>query len=218
MRAMAVQAIWHFFEDQTVANQNESNEEASKLPLEEHIPTGMSAKGAARRRFAKAGMGASGGAILTLASQPAMATLVCLSPSAAVSGNLSKPKSTAACAGVSPGYWKTHHWAWRGAGTNGSSLYKLTFPTTSRCAALNAYTCFDIVDPDKVTNGADPDNVAMHIMATMLNVRSKRIGFLTENQVRAIWNAYAAEGIYRPTLGVTWNGAQIVAYLKSTMS
>jgi hypothetical protein len=178
----------------------------------------MSAKGAARRRFAKAGAGASAGAIMTLASQPAMATMVCTSPSGACSGNLSKHNQSVACSGVSPGYWKTHHYAWQGAYTNGTSKYCLTFPTTSRCAQLNPYTCFDIVDPIKVTNGADPDNVAMHIMATLLNVRSRRIGFLTENQVMAIWNSYAATGTYKPTSTVTWNGYQIVNYLKSTMS
>ena len=202
-----------------MANLNTPDDEVGKLPVAEHVPAGMTARGAARRRFAKAGMGASGGVLLTLASQPAMATsLVCTSPSGACSGNLSKHNTSVACAGVSPGYWKTHHWAWNGALTNGSSLYHLTFPTTSRCAVLNAYSCFDIVDPIKVTNGADPDNVAMHIMATLLNVRSKRIGFLTESQVMAIWNSFAATGTYKPTSTVTWNGYQIVNYLKSTMS
>jgi hypothetical protein len=207
----------HLIEDTDVANLEHPDGEG-KLPVANDIPAGMSAKGAARRRFAKAGAGASAGAILTLASQPAMATLVCTSPSGAISGNLSKHNQAVACAGLSPGYWKTHHNAWRGAYTNGTSLYKLTFPTTSRCSQLNVYSCFDIVDPIKVTNGHDPDNVAMHIMATLLNVRSKRIGFLTENQVLGIWNAYAATGTYKPTAGVTWNGYQIVNYLKSTMS
>jgi hypothetical protein len=178
----------------------------------------MSAKGAARRRFAKAGAGASAGAILTLASQPAMATLVCTSPSGFMSGNLSRHNDSLACAGVSPGYWKNHHDAWRAAGTNGLSKFHLTFPTTSRCVQLNVYSCFDIVDPDKVKNGDDPNNVAMHIMATLLNVRSGRIGFLTVNQVMAIWNSFAASGTYKPTAGVTWNGTQIVNYLTSTMS
>jgi hypothetical protein len=201
-----------------VANLNQPDEEAGKLPEAGHVPAGISAKGAARRRFAKAGMGASGGVLLTLASQPAMATLVCTSPSGACSGNLSKHGNTAACDGVSPGFWKNHHEAWTGALTNGTSKFNLTFPTTWRCSGLNAYSCFDIVDPDKVTNGDDQNNVAMHIMATLLNVRSGRIGFLTEGQVMAIWNAYAQTGVYKPTSTVTWGGSQIVAYLTSTMS
>jgi hypothetical protein len=207
----------HFNEDRHVANLEQPDGDG-KFSAADAIPAGMSAKGAARRRFAKAGAGASAGAILTLASQPAMATLVCTSPSGFLSGNLSKHNGSLACDGCSPGYWKTHHSAWRGAGTNGSSKFYLTFPTTSRCQALNTYTCFDIVDPTKVKNGDDPNNVAMHIMATLLNVRSGKIGFLTENQVKGIWNSFAATGTYKPTAGVTWNGAQIVNYLTSTMS
>jgi hypothetical protein len=201
-----------------VANQHQPDAEAGKLSVPEHA-SGISAKGAARRRFAKAGIGASGGVLLTLASQPAMAaTLVCTSPSGAISGNLSRHDTAVACEGLSPGFWKTHHEAWQGALTNGDAKFHRTFPTTSRCAALDAYTCFDIVDPDKVVNGADPNNVAMHIMATLLNVRSKRIGFLNENQVMGIWNSYALNGVYKPTSTVTWGGSQIVAYLTSTMS
>ena len=201
-----------------MANLNQPDEDAGKLSVPEHGPATISAKGASRRRFAKAGMGVSGGVLLTLASQPAMATLVCTSPSGACSGNLSKHNTSVACSGVLPDYWQSHHWAWNGALTNGSSLYKLTFPTTSRCSQLNTFTCFDIVNPNTVTNGVDPDSVARHIMATLLNVRSKRIGFLTESQVMAIWNSYAATGTYKPTSTVTWSGSQIVAYLKSTMS
>ncbi len=200
-----------------MANLNQPEEEVGKPPVAQPVPSGMSAKGAARRRFVKAGAGASAGVILTLASQPAMATQVCISPSGACSGNLSKHNNSIACSGVSPGYWKTHHYAWKAAGTNGAALYNLTFPTTSRCSVLNPYTCFDIVDPIKVANGADPDNVAMHIMATLLNVRSKRISFLTESQVLAIWNSFAATGTYKPTSTVVWNGYQIVNYLKTTM-
>lgn len=201
-----------------MANLNQPEEEVGKLPVAQSVPSGMSAKGAARRRFAKAGAGASGAVILTLASQPAMATLVCTSPSGAYSGNLSKHNDSVACEGMSSGFWKTHHEAWRSAGTNGDTLFRKNLGTTSRCSALDKYSCFDIVDPDMVTNGDDPDNVAMHMMATLLNVRSKRIGFLTENQVLGIWNSYAATGTYTPTVGVTWNGYQLVAYLKSTMS
>jgi hypothetical protein len=200
-----------------VANQNQPDEGAGKLPETGHVPAGISAKGAARRRFAKASMGASSGVLLTLASQPAMATLVCTSPSAACSGNLSRHNTTPACVGVSPGFWKNHHEAWVGALTNGESKFHQTFPTTWRCSGLNGYTCFDIVDADKCGND-DSNGVARHIMATLLNVRSGKIGFLTEIQVMAIWNSYACSGVYQPTSTVTWNGSQIVAYLSSTMS
>jgi hypothetical protein len=200
-----------------VANLEQPRNEG-KLPGADDIAAGISAKGAARRRFAKAGAGVSAGAILTLASQPGMAAAVCTSPSGFMSGNLSKHNHEVACAGLSPGFWKTHHEEWRGALTNGDAKFRQTFGTTSRCAQLNEYTCFDIVDPDKVKNGDDPNNVGMHIMAALLNVRSKRVSFLTENQVLGIWNSFAATGTYKPTAGVTWNGTQIVNYLTSTMS
>lgn len=199
-----------------MANERQTEAEGSELPAAGDIPTGMTAKGAGRRRFAKAGAGASAGVLLTLASQPAMAT-VCTSPSGTVSGNSSRKTPTVACVGRSPGYWKTHHYMWRSAGTNGDALFKLTFYCGGRCSALAKYTCYDVVDPTKVNNGDDPDNVAMHIMATLLNVRSGKIGFLTANQVLAIWYSYAQNGSYTPTLGVTWDGAKIVSYLKSTM-
>lgn len=200
-----------------MANFQQPESGGEPLPNAGNIPAGMSAKGVARRRFAKAGAGASAGAILTLASQPAMAT-VCMAPSKVCSGNHSPKTVKLACAGVSPGYWKTHHWAWKGALTDGTSLFRFTFPTSGHCSALSGYKCFDIVDPTKVANGADQNNVAMHIMATLLNVRSKRIDFLTENQVLGIWNAYARDGYYQPTVNVKWYGPEIVNYLKSTMT
>lgn len=206
----------HFIEDHNVTNEKHTDAEGSTLPVPGDIPAGMTASGAQRRRFAKAGAGASAGVLLTLASQPAMAT-VCTSPSGTVSGNSSRKTGTVACVGRSPGYWKTHHYAWRGAGTNGDALFRLTFYCGGRSAALAKYTCFDIVDPTRVTNGEDPHNVAMHIMATLLNVRSRKIGFLTEAQVLAIWYSFAQKGTYTPTIGVLWDGAKIVSYLKSTM-
>jgi hypothetical protein len=199
-----------------VANLEQSDPKGSDLPAAAEVPAGISASGAQRRRFAKAGAGASAGVLLTLASQPAMAT-VCTSPSGTVSGNTSRKPVATACGGRSPGYWKTHHYAWHSAYTNGDALFKLTFYCGGRCTALAKYTCFSIVDPILVKNGDDPNNVAMHIMATLLNVRSKKIGFLTEPQVLAMWYSYAQTGFYTPTIGVSWDGAKIVSYLQSTM-
>jgi hypothetical protein len=200
-----------------VANLEQHDEEVGKLPVAEQVPAGLSAKGAARRRFAKAGTGASAGVILTLASQPGMATgLVCSSPSGMLSGNLSRTSNSgAACSGCKPDYWQAHHWAWRGC-ADGTSQFCYTFLPGQRCGTLIRYSCFDIVDPTKVPNGVDRD-VAMHVMATLLNIRSRKIGFLTENQLLGIWNSYAKDGTYTPSVGVTWNGAKIVEYLKSTM-
>jgi hypothetical protein len=66
----------------------------------------LSAQGASRRRFTRAGAAASG-VLLTLHSQPGMAATVCAGPSGFQSGLISaRPNDPGACAGRSPGYWK----------------------------------------------------------------------------------------------------------------
>lgn len=208
------------FKDTTVATQQPENGDTGNGGAPDATPTEISVSGLSRRRFTTRA-GASAGVIMTLVSQPGMAaTELCVSASGAASANLSTHSDhLVPCQGLSAGFWKNHPEAWPSANTKTDAKYGALFTTrTSRTAPLRPYTCIEVCDPTVVANGADPDNVAMHIMATLLNVRSGRIGFLTENQVLAIWNSYAQNGTYQPTVGVTWNGAQIVAYLKKTMS
>jgi hypothetical protein len=203
-----------------VATQQPEDGDTGKGGAPDATPTEISASGLSRRRFGKAGAGVSAGVIMTLVSQPGMAQTLCVSASGAASANLSyHSEHLIACAGRSPGFWKNHPEAWPSAGTSTDTKYLALWNTSrvSKSAPLSPYTCMQVVTPQEVANGADPDNVAMHIMATLLNVRSGRIGFLTENQVRAIWVSYAATGTYQPSAGITWNGAQIVDYLKKTM-
>jgi hypothetical protein len=210
-----------------VANLQQPDDAGNKLPAE-LAPAEMTAKGAGRRRFAKAGLGVSAGAIVTLASQPAMAqALSCTSPSGMRSSNLSRNHQHVPCAGRSSGFWAEHPEAWPGAQTSTDAQFNAVFTTgTFRTTLLAPYTMMEVLKPkdikqDKVkgqgTVDADPDNVAKHIVATLLNVRSGRIGFLTENQVTGIWNSYALDGTYQPVAGETWNGAQIADYLQKTM-
>jgi hypothetical protein len=209
------------FKEYTVATQQPEDRDTGKGVAPDAAPTAISASGLSRRRFGKAGAGVSAGVIMTLVSQPGMAqTALCVSASGAASANLSTHSDhLVPCQGVSAGFWKNHPEAWAAANTKTDTKFSAVFTTrTSRTAPLNTYSCIEVCDPSVVANGADPDNVAMHTMATLLNVRSGRIGFLTENQVLAIWNSYAQNGMYQPTVGITWSGAQIVDYLKKTMS
>lgn len=182
-------------------------------------PAALSARGAARRRFARTGAGVSG-VILTLASQPGMASQVCATPSGFLSGTYASHAPHVTCLGLSPGYWKNHHDQWQPqASTDGTAKFGYVFPCSLSTAALKGYSLFDIVDPTIVANGADKDNVAMHVVATLLNIRSQRISVLNEERLREIWSEYADTGYYTPSAGATkWNGAQIVQYLTSTMS
>lgn len=178
----------------------------------------MGAKGAARRRFAKAGIGASG-VLLTLASQPGMAaTGVCTTPSGFLSGAMKSHAPGSACSGRSPGYWKTHHDDWqRSAYTNGATLFKDTFPLGAANQGLAAKTLFDVVDPELCSSSADPNRVAMHTVAALLNARAGLVPTLNEAKVKEIWAQYAINGYYTPMDGAKpWYGEQIVTYLRST--
>lgn len=211
------------FKEHIVATQQPEDGGTGKGGAPDATPTEINASGLSRRQFAKAGAGASAGVIMTLVSQPGMAaTALCVSASGAASANLSTHSDhLVACQGLSPGFWKNHPEAWTAAKTSTDTKYLALWGTgrsVSKISPLSPYTCMQVLDPHAVVNGADPQNVAMHVMATLLNVRSGRIGFLTENDVRAIWFSYSQSGTYQPSAGITWNGAQIVDYLKKTMS
>ncbi len=181
-----------------------NHEQAGEKPT---IPA-LTARGAARRRIA--GLGVSG-VVMTVASNHAMASLVCKSPSGALSGNLASQAPAVACNGVSPGYWKNHPEDWPSA-VKTSDLYVKYFACHGQ---LSNMSCMKVL----TKQDADKNAVAMHIMATYLNVLSGKISFLTAQAVVDIWTKYNEHGGYAPTDGATpWTGEQLVAYLQSTQS
>lgn len=181
---------------------------------------GLDRAGAARRRFAKAGLGASG-VLMTLASQPGMATeLVCRAPSGYLSGKLTSQKiDNLVCVGRSPGYWKncsSSNWP---ANCTKATKFKDIFycsgagriPNYGKFQ-LNSTTCGLLLDPQQW----DANKVANHIVAAYLNARMNKTSFLLPEQVRAIWKEYWMTGVYKVNATVTWNGAQLVDYLTRT--
>ena len=168
----------------------------------------LTARGASRRRIASLGVS---GVVMTVASNHAMAALVCKSPSGALSGNLNSQKPNVVCNGVSPGYWKKHPFSWPSE-VRTSDTFSPLFSCNN---ALGAMSCMAILSKQQL----DKNNVAMHIMATYLNVCSGRITFLTRQRVKDMWAQYNSTGYFKPTDGAApWNGAQLVVYLTSTMS
>jgi hypothetical protein len=171
----------------------------------------LSPEGAARRRFTRAGVAASG-VLLTLHSQPGMAVEVCTTPSGYLSGGLQSfrgPPPT--CAGRSPGYWKTHSWP---RGTDKAQAYTRIFS----CNGLNSksygsITQGAILDPQKF----DKNGIGRHLVACYLNVQAGLSTFQTVPMLQRIWLEYQAKGYYTPTAGVRWDGAKIVEYLQGTM-
>lgn len=172
-------------------------------------PSSISTRGAARRRFARAGLGVTG-ALVTISSRAGMACDICTTPSGSLSGGLQsqKPGNVVACEGRSPGYWKNH---------DGWPVNKLlAFGAVFRCPGNSQYdTCSlsDILDPKEW----DQHGIGRHLAATYLNIRSGKIGFLSEMQIQRIWDDLSGPGYYQPKSGVKWYAEDVVDYLKGTM-
>lgn len=187
---------------------HEHQDGAAEVPAAPAANPQLTPKGAARRRVAGIGLS---GVVMTVASNNAMAGLVCKSPSGALSGNLqSNAPANVTCKGVSPGYWKKHAYAWPSEVKTGNK-----FATIFPCVGpLSNVSCMQILSKQQ----ADKNNVAMHLMATYLNVCSGRISFLTRAAVKDMWAQYSVYGSYKPAgSDKTWNGSQLVDYLSSTM-
>lgn len=183
----------------------------------QQIPPGMSPQGAARRRFARAGMGASG-VIMTLASAPGMATTVCRPASGFLSGTWASNHPKALwCYGAKPVDWCANQDKWITYGrTDPAKKFYNVFTCTANTSALKYYTLFQIVSGNCGT--ADRNEVAKYIISALLNARAGTTPVLDEARVFQIWNEYNQKLTYTPNAGAkAWGGAEIVNYLKSTM-
>lgn len=190
-----------------MVNQEQQDGNAAAPAAPAAIPP-LSAKGASRRRMA--GLGVSG-VVMTVASNHALAGLVCKSPSGALSGNLNSQAPNVTCNGVSPGYWKNHPEDWPSE-IRTDHLFSKYFHCSG---ALSTVSCMGILSKQ----GADKNNVGMHIMATYLNVASGRITFLTRQAVIDIWTEYNTYGSFTPSNGAQpWDGRELVDYLSSTQA
>lgn len=195
----------------------------------------LSAKGAARRRFTRAGAAASG-VLLTLHSQPGMTAVICAGPSGFQSGLVSaRNPDPGACSGRSPGFWKNvdapadnghgHHGpkqpmpnkVWP-AGATATTLFRTVFICTSGMSSTyGSDTC--TLDWIMGTNATwDKDNLGAHLVAAYLNVLAGYTSYLTVNQLTNMWNELRDHGYFTPTAGVQWSRAQVVQYLSGTMS
>lgn len=169
----------------------------------------MTPHGAARRRLAKAGLGAAG--VLWTTQSHASLNFKCVSASAALSSNLNSNKEDEllACVGRSPGYWKNHG-GW-------------PVPTTTLFCDVYGYSDqldsgFSSATLMQLLKKADFDqsNMAMHMTAAYLNVKSGKIGFLSERTLVQMWQQLLSSGHYEPARGVYWDLETTKKYLEST--
>ncbi len=148
---------------------------------------------------------------------------VCTTPSGFVSLPTSVPGAPQTCLGRTPGYWKQDqsfgnwvapYYPTTVSGQHNATLFKQWFSPSPYGDA----TFLDVLNLE----AGPPNNVARHVVATVLNIARGWLSALTVPQVQGIWQQYMATGggtigYYEPTAGVQWYQDSIVAYLLSTM-
>ena len=205
-----------------MANENQQND----VPQQPAVPpqpvsadAALGARGASRRRFARAGAGATG-VLLTLASHPGMACSVNVGPSgyqsAVTAANKGMKLSNVPknhSAGLPPRYWASGY-GWP-CGTN--VQFGHVFSCTRANGATATTTLMAHCAGRSIVTG-NKARIAQLLAAAHLNVLSGRSPFLTLQNLQAIWGEYQLKSQYTPMAGVTpWNAADIVAYLSGTM-
>jgi hypothetical protein len=189
----------------------------------------LSAHGAARRRFTRAGAAASG-VLLTLHSQPGMAAAACTTPSGfhSLTYGSHNPRVTT-CSGLSPGIWKNSlRTVGKGNHPGGGdvkwpvspdTLFSTWFvPHTDQASTLGASTTTLKVVLENEDSWFDPNNLGAHMVAACLNYLSNRSPVPTKDTLVLIWNALRDNGEYVPNAGATpWDVEQVKTYLRSTM-
>ncbi|BAN36154.1 hypothetical protein SCD_n02346 [Sulfuricella denitrificans skB26] len=206
--------------------------------VEQSLPQGATSPAQSvdesRRRFGKSGL-AAGGVIITLASRPVLGAWACQSPSGFQSGNVSSHGQPTTCMGRTPGYWgnKPEEWPlpykagtcvgdanycnhpenWT---TTNATLFRNKFNCSGGGSIYYNYTMFKVI---WLGGGGDPDQLGAHIVSALLNAKMGWTSpVLTEQAVKDMFNDWASKGYYEPSAGIKWYGADIVTYLKTTMT
>ena len=131
--------------------------------------------------------------------------------------NVSRPRNTVPCSGLSPGYWKQYTIKPWPAG-----CYPVT---TAQNAATKFSGTFTPIGPGMTTNTtflevlnepflAFSTALARAVVAAILNGKSDRVP-LTLFPI--MWTATVNGGLYPvPNSTISWNAAEVVAYITST--
>lgn len=170
-----------------------------------------------RRRVLKAGL-AGAPVLATLASRPVFAGQ-CLGVSAYGSLGGSLVPTASVCSGYSPTTWsKTKPWptpfyATSAGGTTATQFHSLTTGLQG-----NLYSGSTMMQVLKMTNSSDMQTLARYVSAGLLNAQMGLTPVLDCDTVRAMWNDCVAGNSFQPTAGVSWGPAEVVQYLKTTIS
>jgi hypothetical protein len=175
------------------------------------LPATADRKRNGRRRFI-GGAGAAIPVILSVASRSTLAC-TCLSPSASASINLqnSRPNrdDDGRCAGLSPGYWKTHDYR-----SASQTKFEAVFASSG-----TTYSGKTIKEVTALEGNADHEALARHIAAAWCNLTSGKVdqNVLSLADLQAMWNGRGFG--YHPVSGSstpTWYDDQMVEYISTT--
>ena len=182
-------------------------------PLEAAPDDSTKPPSAERRRWLKAGLSTTP-VLMTVASRPVLAQ-TCVPPSAYVSLGASAPGMYGECLGFGPDTW------------TGSSSWPAPYTPDSRFndyfePNLNGNPKFsDTLGYGNISNVTDTvHRVARYVTAALLNNASGKVpeSVLKAMTIQHIWTEFARTGSFAPTAGASWSAAEIVDYLKSTMT
>ena len=181
---------------------------------------------AVRRRLLRGGVGVAP-VVLTLSSGRVMGAQTCASVSAfgSMAALLSRPGKAISCIGQDPLAWKLNN-------TWPSGCLRPPDPTPTKFSAnfsiqgnmtLNT-TLFDILNGVVATGGAAFNGnlaLAQATVAALLNNKLDITGvpqaLLPLSQIQTMWSNTAGGGTFPvPNTVITWNSAQVLAYLQST--
>jgi len=187
----------------------------------------LDAHGASRRRFTRAGAGAAG-VILTLHSQPGMATYghyggVCASPSGFMSIKTASHNPQNSCSNNrSFVFWRDNWKSWKSrCGVHPETRFADVLSPRNSYAGLKHFTLLQILQQTKEVRAIDRSYVALQIVTALLNARaSEKSGIpsvLPEDKVVDIWDEFTIKGSYTPKGSAKpWTGLQLSAYLQTT--
>ncbi|HEY5799200.1 MAG TPA: hypothetical protein VIT92_03220 [Burkholderiaceae bacterium] len=162
-----------------------------------------------RRRFGRAGLGASG-VLLTLACKPVLGA-VAVAPSGFCSANQSRHGTAEQNVSFArnPDYWRD------------SGQWPIPKETTfSQVFAAGTSSPYAGVAIEQIVAGHpdDYDHLAQYLTTALLNVRAGWANFLNEATVLAMYNELHTKGYFEPSAGVQWAATDIVHYLKSVQT
>ena len=174
-------------------------------------PEVVAVRNVGRRRWLQAGI-STAPVVMTVASRPVLAAIECRTPSGFVSGFASGAPA-GQCGGGNPTYWVTHR-PWPSPYNPG--------PGGGTPSFFNP-----IFEPDLTPGNPKlldvlgmTGTLQSYIVAALLNNAQLLVpeSILPKATIMAMWTQVAAGGfgLGIPGSGL-WNGAQVIAYLQSTM-